>query len=172
MGGDAVPRYACKLARFGSSDAAVQCCGIKCDTTAWALLFSFCCCNWVPSANMCGILAAFGLVATREHARRLALKQTRLLRHRGPDSSLVYQTPDGCNFMAHERLNIVDATDRGRCGCLQQRSRLLVGRLGEIAIPCRQPFVIKKDGGNIVWMMCVPHLAIPILLQLSAEVRE
>jgi hypothetical protein len=70
-------------------------------------------------ANMCGILAAFGLRnVSREEARRLALKHSRLLRHRGPDANLIYQTSDGHSFMAHERLNIVDATDRGRYACV------------------------------------------------------
>jgi asparagine synthetase B (glutamine-hydrolysing) len=66
---------------------------------------------------MCGILAAFGIEGmTPDEVRRLALKQTKILRHRGPDSSMLYQTPDGRSFMAHERLNIVDASDRGRFG--------------------------------------------------------
>lgn len=64
---------------------------------------------------MCGILAGFACTGTREQTRRLALKQSKLLRHRGPDSSLIYQTADGSAVMAHERLNIVDASDHGRC---------------------------------------------------------
>ena len=63
---------------------------------------------------MCGILAAFGLQGNADDARRLLLKHTRILRHRGPDANMVYQTPDGRNVLAHERLNIVDASDRGR----------------------------------------------------------
>lgn len=64
---------------------------------------------------MCGILAAFGVTSmSRDELRRLGLKLSKLLRHRGPDSSTMYQSPDGQTIMAHERLNIVDASDSGR----------------------------------------------------------
>lgn len=64
---------------------------------------------------MCGILAAFGVDGmSRDELRRLGLKLSKLLRHRGPDASSLYQSPDGKSFMSHERLNIVDASDSGR----------------------------------------------------------
>jgi asparagine synthase (glutamine-hydrolysing) len=71
---------------------------------------------------MCGIVAAFGVQGlSRDELRRLGLKQSKLLRHRGPDASSLYQTPDGKSFMAHERLNIVDASDCGRCAYKRER---------------------------------------------------
>ena len=63
---------------------------------------------------MCGILAGFGLVGSREEIRRKALAQSKKLRHRGPDANSIYQSADGSVFLAHERLNIVDASERGR----------------------------------------------------------
>ena len=65
---------------------------------------------------MCGIIAAFGVNGlSRDEVRRLGLKLSKLLRHRGPDASSLHLSPDGKSFLAHERLNIVDASDRGRC---------------------------------------------------------
>lgn len=63
---------------------------------------------------MCGILAALGVTGDVEANRRLLLRQSRLLRHRGPDSSGVYEDPKGRAFFSFERLNIVDPSDNGR----------------------------------------------------------
>lgn len=64
---------------------------------------------------MCGIIAAFGVTGlSRDELRRLGLRLSKLLRHRGPDASTLYMSPDGQSFMSHERLNIVDASDNGR----------------------------------------------------------
>lgn len=63
---------------------------------------------------MCGILAALGLTGDAESNRRDILKLSKLLRHRGPDASAVYQAPDGRAFIAFERLMIVDPTDSGQ----------------------------------------------------------
>ena len=107
---------------------------------------------------MCGILAAFGCSGTADEVRRLALKCTRKLRHRGPDANRIYQTPDGRNFMAHERLNIVDASDRGRFASRKAAAAFAQYRARKqsthVDVLCRQPFKIKKESGDIVWMMC------------------
>eukprot|EP00891_Asterochloris_glomerata_P008873 jgi/Astpho2/8873/Aster-05503 len=80
---------------------------------------------------MCGILAALGLTeGDPEKRRRLVLRCSKLLRHRGPDANSVYQSADGHNFIAFERLQIIDVTDGGR-----------------------QPFVIKTPDGDIAWAL-------------------
>lgn len=63
---------------------------------------------------MCGILAALGLTGDAEVNRRRVLRCSRTLRHRGPDSSGVYEDPKGRAFISFERLNIVDPSDAGR----------------------------------------------------------
>lgn len=63
---------------------------------------------------MCGILAALGLSGDPEKNRREILKLSKLLRHRGPDQSAIYQSEKGDSFIAFERLMIVDPTDTGR----------------------------------------------------------
>ncbi len=56
---------------------------------------------------MCGIFCLFGLEKSSSPAARdLALKQARLLRHRGPDWSGLWESDRA--VMAHERLAIVD----------------------------------------------------------------
>lgn len=66
------------------------------------------------AAAMCGILAALGVTGDAEVNRRRLLRCSRLLRHRGPDSSGVYEDPKGRAFISFERLNIVDPSDAGR----------------------------------------------------------
>ena len=63
---------------------------------------------------MCGILAALGLSGDPETNRRLILRCSKLLRHRGPDANSIYQSKDGKNFLAFERLQIIDPSDGGR----------------------------------------------------------
>jgi len=80
---------------------------------------------------MCGILAALGL-ASRDYetTRRMMLRLSKLLRHRGPDSNMLKAYPEAGVYMAHERLNIVDTSDAGR-----------------------QPFIMNTaEGGEIMWM--------------------
>ena len=57
---------------------------------------------------MCGIFGIFNLAqgADLEQLRETALRQSRLLRHRGPDWSGIYT--DANAVLAHERLAIVD----------------------------------------------------------------
>ncbi|MEM1007788.1 MAG: asparagine synthase B [Myxococcota bacterium] len=55
---------------------------------------------------MCGIFCILGIKQEASEFRRRALKQVRLLRHRGPDWSGIYA--DEQVILAHERLAIVD----------------------------------------------------------------
>ena len=64
--------------------------------------------------TMCGILAALGVTGDAEQNRREILKLSKLLRHRGPDASGIYQAPDGRAFIAFERLSIVDPSPCGK----------------------------------------------------------
>ena len=64
---------------------------------------------------MCGILAALGLLSGDvESNRRMMLRLSKLLRHRGPDSNLIDIEEQYGHYMCHERLNIVDTSDAGR----------------------------------------------------------
>ena len=88
--------------------------------------------------TMCGILAALGLTGDPETNRRLVLRCSKLLRHRGPDANSIYQSRDGKNFLAFERLQIIDPSDGGRCAeqlaascltrCLQHASNAVLRR--------------------------------------------
>ena len=64
---------------------------------------------------MCGILAALGLTGDVETNRRMMLRLSKLLRHRGPDSNMIDIIEEHGVYMCHERLNIVDISDAGRC---------------------------------------------------------
>ena len=55
---------------------------------------------------MCGFFCVFDSSGTAQTLRPLALRQARLLRHRGPDWSGIYA--DDNAILAHERLSIVD----------------------------------------------------------------
>eukprot|EP00889_Picochlorum_renovo_P006194 jgi/Picre1/33224/NNA_008549.t1 len=79
---------------------------------------------------MCGILAALGVSGDAEVNRRDILRLSKLLRHRGPDASGVYQSPDGTALIAFERLSIIDPSDYGN-----------------------QPFEIRTPKGDIVWAL-------------------
>jgi len=57
---------------------------------------------------MCGILAVLGSTDTTDKFRRRVVELSRRLRHRGPDWSGIHV--HGNNFLAHERLAIVDPT--------------------------------------------------------------
>ena len=64
---------------------------------------------------MCGILAVLGAGGDADSVRRTLLAQSRLLRHRGPDSSAVWQSAQGGDAIAFERLQIIDPTAGGGC---------------------------------------------------------
>ncbi|CAD8048539.1 unnamed protein product [Paramecium sonneborni] len=66
---------------------------------------------------MCGILAIFNIKGTYIEVRTLAYNLSKRQRHRGPDRSriiIIEAGPDTYHILAHERLNIVDLSDRGR----------------------------------------------------------
>eukprot|EP00210_Caulerpa_lentillifera_P007631 g7288.t1 len=79
---------------------------------------------------MCGVLAALGLTSDADTNRKAVLKASTLQRHRGPDASGVYQSPDGTVVMSHERLSIIDPSDAGI-----------------------QPMKIHKPHGDLVWIV-------------------
>lgn len=68
--------------------------------------------------TMCGILAALGLTGDPEKLRRMMLKQSKLIRHRGPDATAIWQSTQSAagttSFLSFERLQIIDVTDGGR----------------------------------------------------------
>ncbi|CAD8049931.1 unnamed protein product [Paramecium primaurelia] len=66
---------------------------------------------------MCGILAIFNIKGTYIEVRTLAYDLSKRQRHRGPDRSriiIIEAGPNTYHILAHERLNIVDLSDRGR----------------------------------------------------------
>lgn len=71
------------------------------------------------TGTMCGILGALGIRGLPEVNRRDILRRSRLLRHRGPDQTGVYESEDGSTFLAFERLMVVDPTDGGKCVTLR-----------------------------------------------------
>mmetsp|Transcript_11273 Transcript_11273/g.33870 ORF Transcript_11273/g.33870 Transcript_11273/m.33870 type:complete len:620 (-) Transcript_11273:466-2325(-) len=79
---------------------------------------------------MCGILAALGVQGDRKGNRVKVVRASKQQRHRGPDSTTVWESKDGSKFLAFERLNIVDATEAGR-----------------------QPFTIETPEGDITWAL-------------------
>jgi len=60
---------------------------------------------------MCGILAALGLKGDPEELRRMMLRQSKLIRHRGPDATAIWQSAqsaaDTVSFLSFERLQIL-----------------------------------------------------------------
>jgi hypothetical protein len=119
---------------------------------------------------MCGILAALGLPSggpqEADKQRREVLKQSRLLRHRGPDQNSCYQAPDGRAFITFERLMIVDPTDTGRRGADTSAGHCVTLHVSQFTLglprrlTCllhaaarRQPFQIPTAEGNIAWAL-------------------
>lgn len=78
---------------------------------------------------MCSILALLGYSGSRVDARDLALERSRLLRHRGPDWSGVFE--DDHVVLAHERLAIV-GVDSGAQPLASPDGRYLLAVNGEI----------------------------------------
>jgi asparagine synthase (glutamine-hydrolysing) len=93
---------------------------------------------------MCSI---FGVLQVRQDlktVRRIALRQSRLLRHRGPDWSGIYTAPHA--VLAHERLAIVDV-NTGAQPILSETGKQALAVNGEIYNhkPIRQAFAGKYD---------------------------
>lgn len=78
---------------------------------------------------MCSIFALLGYTGSEQDARDLALTQSRLLRHRGPDWSGLYA--DERVVLAHERLAIV-GVDSGAQPLASPDGHLLLAVNGEI----------------------------------------
>ncbi|KAL0722409.1 hypothetical protein Bca4012_037008 [Brassica carinata] len=78
---------------------------------------------------MCGILAVLGCSDDSQAKRVRVLELSRRLRHRGPDWSGIYQ--HGGNYLAHERLAIVDP-DSGDQPLFNEDKTVVVTVNGEI----------------------------------------
>ena len=74
---------------------------------------------------MCGILAILNIKGTQVEVRAKAYELSRRIRHRGPDRSrivvlvhLIYYNqeagPNTYHVISHERLSLVDLSDKGR----------------------------------------------------------
>jgi len=78
---------------------------------------------------MCSIFGVLELRQDLKTVRKMALRQSRLLRHRGPDWSGIY-TADNA-VLAHERLSIVDV-NTGAQPILSESGRQALAVNGEI----------------------------------------
>ena len=78
---------------------------------------------------MCSIFGVLNVRQDLSEVRQLALRQSRLLRHRGPDWSGVYSADDA--VLAHERLSIVDV-NTGAQPILSESGRQALAVNGEI----------------------------------------
>jgi asparagine synthetase B (glutamine-hydrolysing) len=85
---------------------------------------------------MCGILAALGLKGDPEELRRMMLRQSKLIRHRGPDATAIWQSAqsaaDTVSFLCFERLQIIDPSDGGKCATPP-------AQYGMLPAPCCHP---------------------------------
>ena len=65
---------------------------------------------------MCGILAIFGLTGNPKLLRQKVVKLQRRFRHRGPEGcgTELYEHEGTYNALAHERLMIVEPSDKGK----------------------------------------------------------
>ncbi len=86
---------------------------------------------------MCSVFGVLNLRQDLQEVRKMALRQSRLLRHRGPDWSGIYTAPNtgsGANsgaVLAHERLAIVDV-NTGAQPILSESGRQALAVNGEI----------------------------------------
>ncbi|MBN2262405.1 MAG: asparagine synthase (glutamine-hydrolyzing), partial [Prolixibacteraceae bacterium] len=78
---------------------------------------------------MCGIVGVFDLKVDSQHLRAQVLKQSKKLRHRGPDWSGIYCGQNA--IIAHERLSVVDPESGGQPLYSKDKS-LILGVNGEI----------------------------------------
>jgi asparagine synthase (glutamine-hydrolysing) len=78
---------------------------------------------------MCSIFGVLNLRQDLKLVRKMALRQTRLMRHRGPDWSGIYTAPNA--VLAHERLAIVDV-NTGAQPILSETGRQALAVNGEI----------------------------------------
>ncbi len=78
---------------------------------------------------MCSIFGVFQIHSEGPALRQIALRQSRLLRHRGPDWSGIYQHPKA--LLVHERLSIVDI-NHGAQPLYNQERNIVLAVNGEI----------------------------------------
>jgi asparagine synthase (glutamine-hydrolysing) len=78
---------------------------------------------------MCGIVGVFDLKTDAQELRTQVLKQSKKLRHRGPDWSGIYCGEKA--IIAHERLSIVDPESGGQ-PLYSKNKKLILGVNGEI----------------------------------------
>ncbi len=78
---------------------------------------------------MCSIFSILELTRPLDECRQLALKQSRKMRHRGPDWSGIYSSEQA--VLAHERLSIVDI-NTGAQPLYSESSRQILAVNGEI----------------------------------------
>jgi len=78
---------------------------------------------------MCSIFGVLDVRQDLSEVRQMALRQSRLLRHRGPDWSGIYSAPKA--VLAHERLSIVDV-NTGAQPILSETGRQALAVNGEI----------------------------------------
>ena len=78
---------------------------------------------------MCGIVCTFNVKKPEEQLRPQVLKMSKKLRHRGPDWSGIFTSPNA--MLAHERLSIVDPAS-GKQPLLSKDRKLVLAVNGEI----------------------------------------
>lgn len=78
---------------------------------------------------MCSIFGVFNPVGTENETRSMAVEQSNLMAHRGPDSHGVFSCPTG--VLVHNRISIVDVFTGGQPLYSKDRSVVLVAN-GEI----------------------------------------
>jgi len=78
---------------------------------------------------MCGIVGVFDLKVESQSLRHQVLKQSKKIRHRGPDWSGIYCGEKA--IIAHERLSIVDP-ESGQQPLYSKDRKLILGVNGEI----------------------------------------
>tara|TARA_B100001175_G_C19491966_1_gene633128 strand:- start:192 stop:1862 length:1671 start_codon:yes stop_codon:yes gene_type:complete len=78
---------------------------------------------------MCGIVCAFDLKQDSESLRSQILEMSKLIRHRGPDWSGIYNSKNA--ILAHERLAIVDPTS-GKQPLYSEDNTIVLAANGEI----------------------------------------
>ena len=80
---------------------------------------------------MCGIAGV--LTFNNELINESVCKQmSQSILHRGPDSSGVWMSSDGCSALVHTRLSILDLSDTGHQPMLSQSGRYVIAFNGEI----------------------------------------
>ncbi|MDX1471457.1 MAG: asparagine synthase B [Flavobacteriaceae bacterium] len=78
---------------------------------------------------MCGIVCAFDIKQDSEELRPQILEMSKKVRHRGPDWSGIYDSPNA--ILAHERLAIVDPAS-GKQPLVSEDKNLILAANGEI----------------------------------------